>query len=469
MSSNGNFIDPFEETIIRHPQLSLRAHIIPLGLNVTRLIFDDPVESFEHDVIIGPESPQDHWRFGRKFLGPVVGRYANRLPVGKHKFDHDQQTIDIEEYSAFSKSGVSLHGGPEEENRQLGQIPRNGFLVPQVGPFDRLVWQPLSSDQSQLFGPESASTAKGSSAIFGLLSKGVAPGGQQKGYPGDIRIEVRLAIVPGKEGNESISTSTTTPANLGKSAGTFHMEYRAKLVDGECTATPINLTHHWAFNVSTSDAKARSQDKGTIENHTFRLIPPPMFDEQRKPQLYAIGTCEKWIPTGTLLETENTPHDWSNEGKEGLGKTIIHKGGHEGYDQFYTWGAPEKKIVEKLNQSEYEKALHAQPRMILHAPSSQVTLTVRTNQTGVQVYTANSQPPHPAVAEESGGAKKKLHSNPGEEGLGNHQRSGIALEFSHPHGTFLHEKHQQFAQDDTVLRKGEQYRNWVELEVFKRV
>lgn len=88
-----SFIDPFQPVVLAHPRLPLTAHIIPLGLNVTRLIFEIPNTGEKHDVIAGPEFPRDHWTKGRKFLGPLVGRYANRLPSGRCKFDGGEMTI----------------------------------------------------------------------------------------------------------------------------------------------------------------------------------------------------------------------------------------------------------------------------------------------------------------------------------------------------------------------------------------
>lgn len=90
-----NPIDPFRPVVLRHPHAHLAASIIPLGLNVTRLVFRDPsANGKEHDVIVGPENEQDHWTKGRTFLGPMIGRYANRLPAGKLSFDGGQLELD---------------------------------------------------------------------------------------------------------------------------------------------------------------------------------------------------------------------------------------------------------------------------------------------------------------------------------------------------------------------------------------
>lgn len=449
MSSTTRFIDPFEEIILHHPQTHLFAHVIPLGLNVVRLIFKD--SDRDHDVIVGPESPKDHWNLGRKFLGPIIGRYANRLPAGKHQFDHGKQTIDIAEFSA---EDVALHGGPEEKDLHLSQIPKDSPLVAQKGPFDRLIWQRISNDQSQFFPNESISTPDGSSALFGLLNKGVSS--ESKGYPGDIRIEVRLAVVPGHDQTES---SKDIPA-LGISAGKLQMEYRASICDNECTATPLNVTHHWAFNLSASEPNARSEDGGKVDRHTLRLLP---FSEEEKKEkelskLYTPSLDHRMVPDGNLIDCANSQHDWFDKGKDGFGRTIIHDGSLEGYDHFYAWGTPSKGPLDVMRQ----------PRLLLHSPASKLSLTFYTNQSGVQVYTANGQPAAPADAIKAGGAMKRLHADHGHQHYGNAQRSGVALEFAHPHATFLHKSYQDLAQNDTILRKGQQYHHWLEVELHKK-
>lgn len=109
-------VDPFSPTVLRHPSSTLELHILPYGLTTHRLLLhaetvvphadedagDDAAatgsaapESVQgapprvalHDLLVGPEEPEDHWTYGRAFFGPVVGRYANRLPAGETKFD----------------------------------------------------------------------------------------------------------------------------------------------------------------------------------------------------------------------------------------------------------------------------------------------------------------------------------------------------------------------------------------------
>lgn len=106
-------VEPFSPTVLRHPSSTLELHVLPYGLTTHRLLLhaettvpdagadeqpDDGAAAPEavqgtppkvalHDLLVGPEEPEDHWTYGRAFFGPVVGRYANRLPVGETKFD----------------------------------------------------------------------------------------------------------------------------------------------------------------------------------------------------------------------------------------------------------------------------------------------------------------------------------------------------------------------------------------------
>lgn len=99
-------INPFEPIVLKHPDLSLTAHVIPLGVNVTRLVYKDPQTGQENDVIVGPENPRDHWEKGRKFLGPMIGRYANRLPAGN--IEYEGGSVQVPEFCEYGPS-LAVH------------------------------------------------------------------------------------------------------------------------------------------------------------------------------------------------------------------------------------------------------------------------------------------------------------------------------------------------------------------------
>lgn len=47
-----------------------------------------PVILQTHDIVIGPESPSDHKT--QKYTNSIVGRYANRIPVGSHVLERNE-------------------------------------------------------------------------------------------------------------------------------------------------------------------------------------------------------------------------------------------------------------------------------------------------------------------------------------------------------------------------------------------
>jgi aldose 1-epimerase len=375
--------------------------------------------------------------------------------------------------------GVSLHGGPSLQS-QLPSVPQ-GFLLPQKGPFDRLVWSQLSSEQTLFFKDDSAEAAyDNSTAIFGVVSTGVSDG--EQGYPGTIRVEVRMAIEPAKgvlqpappcrDGHQAVRLP-----DLGRSAGCFNMEYRAEIVEGDaCTATPLSLTHHWGFNLSASDHKTHAHEHGMIDDHTLRIFPPPMQDsvsgalsEISPYRLQTPVLDHRAVPTGKLLESKpGDEHDLLHPGKDGYGRPLMHENGMaDCYDNFYAWGAPEITPDQSFSNCMTRPPVFQMPRVVLRSPSTKLSLAFRSNQSGVQVYAATLQPDAPVEADITGAKKRRHAFNSDDEHHGISKRSYVALEFGHPHATFLHKPYQKLAGHDTILRKGQQYRNWVEIELHK--
>ena len=61
-------------------EVGVVVQVLPYGLTVHAIRMYHDGEW--HDLLAGPENPADHARYGRRFFGQIVGRYANRLPAG---------------------------------------------------------------------------------------------------------------------------------------------------------------------------------------------------------------------------------------------------------------------------------------------------------------------------------------------------------------------------------------------------
>lgn len=305
-------------------------------------------------------------------------------------------------------------------------------MPPQSGPFDVLVWTPIPRAASKLFANVSGPAPAGSSAIFALHS---APNADGTGSQSDLRIEARFAVLPPDGAEPPL-------AGLGRSAGSVRVEYRAKVLRGaDEAATPLNITQHWALNLSVSSRAAREAEGGRIDEHTLRFLPG------EGGSIYTLELDDKGVPTGGLLAAEG-PHDFT--APSGAGRTIGSSAPQGGHDHFYCWGAASTSEV----------------RAILASQSTKLAVCFRTNQSGTQLYTANGQPEAPASST-AGGARKYLHGGDEGENDGNARRSGAFLEFAHPHATFLHESLQKLAGSNTLLRSGETYSNFVDAEVWE--
>jgi len=82
-------MDAFKPTVLSYKTSThtLSLHILPFGLTLHRLVLSsnsDP--SKVQDLLVGPETPKDHQTLGRSFFGPIVGRFANRLPSGESTY-----------------------------------------------------------------------------------------------------------------------------------------------------------------------------------------------------------------------------------------------------------------------------------------------------------------------------------------------------------------------------------------------
>ncbi|WFD19880.1 aldose 1-epimerase [Malassezia caprae] len=340
-----------------------RVAVTVLGYGLTIQAIEVQAHDRVHDVLAGPEDLRVHSR-NRQFFGPVIGRYANRLPAGRT--DTADVAVQLEEWGGAQ---IHHHGGPPP-------VAAPAESVEQRGPWDCVVWSRV--EEPQLFDAQ-ALGAWDAVGVWAIES----PDGDQ-GYPGRLRVEACVGV-------------REVPARIGD----VHVEYRARLMDST-DATPLNMTQHWGFYFGSHD--------GSVLDHTLQLGP-------RGARLERLALDAHGVPTGELVPCTDAAHDWQ------LGKRIGASMPPGGYDHFYVWGPSAGRVA------------HVQG-------ACGVAMDVTTNQTGVQLYTANAAAP-------LDGAAKRAHG----QAYGRH--CAAFLEFSAPHATFLRAPLARRAETDTLLRRGE--------------
>ncbi|MCR5290078.1 MAG: galactose mutarotase [Treponema sp.] len=128
-------------------------------------------------------------------------------------------------------------------------------------------------------------------------------------------------------------------------------------------ATPINITNHAYFNLA---------GRGTVLKHTLKLACKQYLEVD-----------DTLIPTGKLIDVAGTPFDFTKEKQ--IGKDIADTG--VGYDHCYVTPAynPKKGAFDS------DKVI---PVALLKDPESGRSMTVSTNQIGIQVYSGNFMEGH---------------------------------------------------------------------------
>lgn len=181
----------------------------------------------------------------------------------------------------------------------------------------------------------------------GLTLSRVSPDGEE-GYPGTLHVSVRYAL---------------------RGDGTLAITYRA-----QCDAdTVLNLTNHCYFNLN-------GQGQGTILGHALRLDAQSYTEND--------GEC---LPTGVIAPTAGTPFDF-RAGKA-LGDEI-----HCGHPQLRSCGGYDHNLI----------LSGAGLRTVgtLTGEVSGISMDVRTDQPGLQLYTGNFLTPRVG----KGGTRYDRHS-----------------------------------------------------------
>lgn len=385
----------------------LTLEVLPYGVTIHRFLAE--VNGKTHDLLIGPESPEGHKT--QKYTNSIVGRYANRIPVGTHTLTRNghQSTLEAQ---ANENPRVSLHGGP---------------VAWDAVPWTNVKALPTLFTQAEL--STITSSDPDSYTIFQLIS----PDGDQ-GYPGKLVAETLLAIVPGAEG----------------SLGSVVIVYRARLDEGnKKVVTPVNLTQHWGFNLNASlEPHNLSAKEDTLVLQTDRMV---------------VRDADS-LSTGFEETAKNSAHTF-------VGKAIGELYPEAGYDDYYLLkqGAA-TNVPTRVHQSSFTAELDLvkdllQPTSpshnaaaVLSSKASGIKVAFDSNQHGLMVYTNG-------LSSVNKGARKIAHGGSGVSGKGDAYGPGDAvfLEFHHPLAAFLDPNTKDA--EDTLLTSDEVYHNFVKCTV----
>lgn len=232
----------------------------------------------------------ENYVVGRHFLGPVVGRYANRIKDGR--FTIDGQRFEL----AVNDGANTLHGGPEG--------------------FDRRVWE--GAEVTTVFGP---------GVRLALESRD----GDQ-GFPGTLQAAITYVLTE----DDRLVTEFTAQSDQ---------------------PTPLNLSLHGYWNLTGT---ASPDD---LYRHNLQLLAGR----------YLPVDCAG-IPTGELRAVAGTAFDLRRPQNLGECLQVLAQdpATAEGFD--HCWA---------LDGAGLRQAA------VLHDPQSGRELRVKTDQSGIQVYTAN--------------------------------------------------------------------------------
>lgn len=175
----------------------------------------------------------------------------------------------------------------------------------------------------------------------------------EEGYPGTLKVMIEVTFT---ENNALI------------------LDYTAK----SDKDTIVSLTNHAYFNLS-------GHQNGTILDHELQI------DSDTFCEIYQDG-----IPTGHLIDVENTPFDF-REAKE-IGHDF-----NSDYEQLKITQGYDHNFI--LNNESFGQVAS------VYSPQSNITMEVNTNMPGIQIYTSNM-----------------LSDRTGKDGAAYHQYSGICLE-----------------------------------------
>ncbi|EGN92376.1 hypothetical protein SERLA73DRAFT_191225 [Serpula lacrymans var. lacrymans S7.3] len=416
----------FKPVLLSLPSLapSLAVEVIPFGLTIHRIFVQ--VDGRTHDIVIGPEAPEDHTVV--KYTNTIVGRYANRVPVGTHTVDKDGVSSQFTAITNESPQ-VSLHGGPTG--------------------FDQRAWTQLPSlSSATLFTPAEisaiaeAAPGESSAAIFTLTSED----GDQ-GYTGRLLLEVLIAVVQPGPGR--------TTGGAEHELGSVVIVYRAKVDEkaGEKVVTPINITQHWGFNLDAS--LKDGPDSLSVMNHNMNMK-----------STHVAELLPNHLPSGNYIPIAEAD---GGSGAHVHGNKRIGDGFPKGgYDDYYLLSPrPASASPHRIPLSSFAPSLdlvkgllvggRRDPVLELSSDRSGLAVEFDTNQAGLMFYTNNWA--------DAKGYRKKIHGGSGVKGDGYIPQSAAFIEFHEPLSAFLYPT---TTSTDTLLTSDEIYNNFVRADVILR-
>ncbi|KAJ4468626.1 galactose mutarotase-like protein [Lentinula edodes] len=423
----------FEPILLTLPSLapSLAVEIIPYGLTFHRIFVQ--ADGRTHDIVIGPEDPRGH--ITQKYTNTIIGRYANRVPVGTHAIERNGVKAEV---VAKLNEGtrVSLHGGP-------------------IG-FDSLAWTHLTPNSPPTLFTEAELAhlpPLSSAATYGIFRL-VSPDGDQ-GYPGELTTEVLIALVPPAEQERKYLEPGQTAAGAEWDLGSIVYVYRAKLDKG---VTPVNLTQHWGFNLEASLKDGK--DTLSVKNHRITMKADRI-----------VARDADSLNTGEFINVSDATEHLHE------GQKIGDKYPKSGYDDYYAFTPQKMKLPKRFPVSEFTPKFdllkdvlipsdtggatrgdRPEPVVELSSETSGLKLIFETNQDGAMFYSN-------AWADPAKGARKKIHGGSGIKDHGDGYVPGTAafLEFHDILAAFLDPAKQNG--NDTLLTSDEVYHNYVRCDV----
>lgn len=265
----------------------LRATFLNYGGILAELEVPDS-KGIPDDITLGLDDVGDYIMSNPAYFGALIGRFANRIKNGKCKIDG--KAVELE----TNEGKHHLHGGSQ------------GFASK--------IW-------------DAAIIQDGENQILNLALE--CPDGEM-GFPGDLRVRVRISLTP-ENGLKYQYEATTTKTTI------------------------LNLTAHPYFNLASHDA-------GSIRNHIFQ------FNASK-----ILPTDEDNIPTGKMEDVADGPFDFREP-------QVLDPRLDSPYRQ-----------VEKCHGFDHNFVIDSPdgPAVTVYEESSGRKMEIFTDQPGVQFYTGN--------------------------------------------------------------------------------